>query len=606
MSDNYWTRKLARQGISRRRVLGGAAIAGVGTASMALVGCGDDDDDPTPGGPTNTLAPGQTSQPAATPTPDPNAAQPGGTYRGVSANNTWDTFDVDRSRFSPVAWLMGLTNLGVMQWASFTDGVLEGGIAESYEIVDDTTMTFKIRPNVYWHNKPPVNGRQATANDVVKFIERNVKGQTLDGVDDPNFYRKAAWATVDTVEEVDASTVRVNFKRPDPFFLTLLAGSYSKVQAPEAIQQFENDYANMRAELVIGTGAFVLNEWAAEGRSSWTRHEKSHVPINFDGIQWFPLFTDQTAQQAAFEQKQIDAFGPQQTSVLDELLRRFDGQIYERRAFSGNPQAGTYYGGAAPWSDPNLIGGIFRALDRRNLIQTILQGRGALSGNVPPSQSAFSLSEGELIQLPGYKENRDAEIAEAKQMWAAGGGAALGEVVVDIPDIWEGLYSGVSSLITTNLSSILGNTFTAKIEPYSTITGKISEQKYGNGTNNIWYGWITEVSDPEPTVLNYLSYNSNQPQWQQFGIKVDKVDTLTEQAMTEFDIAKRQEISKEVMREAILNNGMGIPYNMVGVGSTLRWNYLKIRESTSFVTLHHWGPYWWFDQKDPTWTGRPA
>ena len=604
MSDNYWTRKLARQGVSRRRVLGGAALAGVGSASLALVGCGDDDDDKPSA--TNTTAPGQTAQPGATPTPDPNAMQIGGTFRGVSANNTWDTFDVDRSRFSPVAWLFGYTNLGVMQWKSFTDGELEGGIAESHELVDDTTMVFKIRPDVYWHNKPPVSGRQATANDVVKYIERNVKGQTLDGVEDPNFYRKAAWQTVDKVEEVDSSTVRVSFKRPDPFFLTLLAGSYSKVQAPEAVEAFESQYANMRAELIIGTGAFVLNEWAAEGRSSWTRHEKFHTQVNFDGIQWFPLFTDQSAQQAAFEQKQIDGFGPSQTAVLEELLRRFDGQIYERRAFGGNPMAGTYYGGAAPLGNPNLIGALFPANDRPKLIQTSLQGRGALAGNVPPSQSAFALPEGELIQLPGYKENRDAEIAEAKQMWEAGGGPALGEVIIDIADIWEGAYSGISSLITTNLRNILGNTFTAKTEPYSTITTKITQQQYGNGTNNFWYGWITEVSDPEPTVLNYLQYNSAQPQWQQYGVKMDKVDTLTDQAMTEFDIAKRQEISKEVMRECILHNGAGVHYNMVTVGSTLRWNYLHVKETTSFVTNHQYGQYCWFDQKDPTWQGRPA
>ena len=169
MSDNYWTRKLARQGISRRRVLGGAAMAGIGTASLALVGCGDDDDDDDDNGgdPTNTPAPGETPQPGASPTTDASAPQQGGTAHFVSANNTWDTFDVDRSRFSPVAWLMGMTNLGVMQWKSFTNGELEGGIAESHEQVDDTTINFTIRPNVFWHDKaarqPPKTSRSSSS-----------------------------------------------------------------------------------------------------------------------------------------------------------------------------------------------------------------------------------------------------------------------------------------------------------------------------------------------------------------------------------------------------------------------------------------------------------
>ena len=46
-ASNYWTR-LRRQKISRRTMLGASAKAGVGAAGLALVGCGDDDDDAAP------------------------------------------------------------------------------------------------------------------------------------------------------------------------------------------------------------------------------------------------------------------------------------------------------------------------------------------------------------------------------------------------------------------------------------------------------------------------------------------------------------------------------------------------------------------------------
>ena len=603
--DNYW---LTRSRLSRRRMIGGTAAAGLGAASFALVGCGDDDDDD--GGTTPAATSGSSSSPtaAASAAASPSAAakQKGGTAHLVSANNTWDTFDVDRSRFSPVAWLMGMTNLGVTQWKSFTDSKIEGGMAESWETPDKSTYVFKVRQNVFWHNKPPVNGRQAVADDIVQFIMRNKAGKTLDGTDDPNFYRKSAFQNVDKAEAVDKFTVKVTFTKPDPFFLTTLAGSYAKVQAPEAIKQFEKDYSNMKADQVIGTGAFVLKEWSAEGKSSWVRHDKFHDQVNWDGVNWVPLFTDQAAQQAAFEQKQIDVFTPTQNSVIADLLKRFDGKIYESKVFSGNPQAGTYYGGAKPWNDPNLIGAIFRAFDRRALINSLLQGKAALSGNVPPTQSAFGITEKELITFPGYMEDRAKEEAEAKKMWDAAGGAALGEIIVDIPDIWEGLYSGGSALITNQLKKVLGNTFTAKIEPYSTITGKIVKQQYGNGSNNLWWGWITELSDPEPTLLNYLQYNSSQPQWKQFGVKIDKVDTLTANAVAEFDIPKRQEAAKEVERELLKAYGAGVHYTLVGVNSVLSWNYYKRPEAVPFVQQHQYGQQFWFDQKDPTWAGRQA
>ena len=605
--ENYWNRRLRQGRLSRRRFVGGAAVAGVGAATIGLVGCGGDDSGgtSTPAA-SGTAATGTASASATGSATNVAAPKKGGTARLVSANNTWDTFDVDRSRFSPVAWLMGYTNLGVIQYQSFTQGKLEGAMAQSWEQPDQTTLNLKVRPNVFWHNKPPVNGRQATAADIVAFIERNKAGKLQDGTDDPNFYRKALYGKVASVTATDTSTVQVKFSAPDPFFLETLAGSYAKVQAPEAIKQFEKEYNNLRPELVIGTGGFVLKEFAAEGRSSWTRHEKFHAQVNLDGIEWQPLFTDQAAQQAAFEQKRIDAFGATQNAVIDDLNNRFKGKITETRYFSANPQAGTYYGGAAPWSNKNLIGAIFKAFDRRGLISSMLQGKGALSGNVPPAQAPFTLTERELTQLEGYREDRAKEESEAKAMWDAGGGPALGEVIVDIPDIWEGLYSGVSALVTNQLKKVIGNTFTAKIEPYSTITGKLIKQQYGNGANNIWYGWISDLQGLDPSQLNYLSYNSASPQFFQFGVKVDQVDTLTAQGFQEFDQEKRKTISKDFVKLAAQNWGLGIPYNTNGITVALSWNYYKFRELAAFVTQQMAAEGTWLDSADPTFQGRPA
>jgi len=605
--DNYWKRRAFGTGLSRRRLLGGAAITGVGAASLALVGCGDDDDDTTSsGGNTPAATSGASSSPTAAASPSAAAKQKGGTARFISGNNTYDTFDIDRSRFSPVAVLFGYTNLGVMQWQSYKDGKIAGALAEKVEQPDKQTFVFSVRPNVFWHNKPPVNGRAATADDIAQSILRNKGGKLLDGTDDPNFYRKSSFASVDKVEVVDPKTVKVTTSRPDPFLLNVLAGAYAKVQAPEAIKQFEKDYATVTADKIIGTGAFVLTEFAAEGKATLTRNEKFYTQVNPDAVKYLPLFTDQSAQQAAFEQKQVDAFTPIQNAVLEDLKKRLDGKIQEIKSFSANPQAGTYYGGAKPWNDPNLIGAIFRALDRRAMINSLLQGKAALSGNIPPTQAAFGITEKELITFPGYLEDRAKEEAEAKKMWEAGGGPALGEIIVDIPDIWEGLYSGGSALITNQLKKVLGNTFTAKVQPYATITTKIVKQQYGNGSNNIWYGWITDITDPEPTQLNYLQYNSTQPQFAQFGVKIDKVDQLTASLVAEFDLSKRQEGNKEVNRELLKAYGAGIPYSLMGVNSTLVWNYYHTAEAAPFVTSHLVGTDSWFDQKDPTWAGRQA
>ncbi len=77
---------------------------------------------------------------------------------------------------------------------------LEGDLAESWTQPNDTTYVFKLRRGVRWHNKPPVNGRELTADDVKYSLERflTVKGNS-------NAYMLKS---VDKVEAVDKYTVQ--------------------------------------------------------------------------------------------------------------------------------------------------------------------------------------------------------------------------------------------------------------------------------------------------------------------------------------------------------------------------------------------------------------
>src|SRR5256886_2178288 len=49
---------------------------------------------------------------------------------------------------------------------------IEPDLAESWNQPDDTTYIFKLRKGVRWHPKPPVNGRELTADDVKYTYER--------------------------------------------------------------------------------------------------------------------------------------------------------------------------------------------------------------------------------------------------------------------------------------------------------------------------------------------------------------------------------------------------------------------------------------------------
>src|SRR5919108_1926410 len=49
---------------------------------------------------------------------------------------------------------------------------VEPDLAERWEEPDDTTVIFYLRRGVRWHNKPPVNGREFTADDVKFTYDR--------------------------------------------------------------------------------------------------------------------------------------------------------------------------------------------------------------------------------------------------------------------------------------------------------------------------------------------------------------------------------------------------------------------------------------------------
>jgi peptide/nickel transport system substrate-binding protein len=613
--DNYWLRRARSRHLTRRTFVGGAAVTGVGAAALGLVGCGDDDDEDTPAPATtaagSTTAASGTTAPAATTAPAQTAVK-GGVLRATSANNTWDVFDIDRSIFSTTtAFIHDITNEGVVHYSSFKDAKLEGAFAEKWEQPSPTEIRFTVRTGLKWHNKPPVNGRAAKADDIKQFILRNRDAKLRDGtVDKSTFYRSAQYQLVDTVDTPDDKTVVVKFKAPNIFFLDTLAASYAKVQAPEAIDKFEKEYNKLQAEQIMGTGPYEITEFKAEGtikHKKFEGHPRASETL-LDRIEFLPLF-DQAAGQAAFEQKQMDAFTPAKKAVLDDLEARFKGQLYKLISFTANPGIFYYQAQGKPWNDPRLVKALYLVIDRRKFVQQLYQGLGGIWGGVSPSQTAFQLKESELIQLPGFLEDRAKDIAEAKKLWEAAQGNSIGEIVLDIPDVLELALPGFGALWKQQVEQLGGQVKLNQV-PFSTVISKINTFKYGNsdkdGSANLYIGVTSDTPGPDPTLEAYQFFNSTQPRWIQQGVKVPEVDALTEKAFNEPDIEKRKVLMRDFSKLRIANAGMGIAETYASLTNTLRWNYLKTPEQPTFVASHNIARRVWIDPKDPSFAGRPA
>jgi len=128
---------------------------------------------------------------------------------------------------------------------------IEGDLAESWSQPDETTYVFKLRRGVRWQPKPPVNGRELTAEDVVYSVERfrTIKGNANASMLKP----------LDRVEAVDRYTVRFTLKEPYAWFLDMLANPMAVcIVARECVEKF----GDLKSpEATVGTGPWMLDSY---------------------------------------------------------------------------------------------------------------------------------------------------------------------------------------------------------------------------------------------------------------------------------------------------------------------------------------------------------
>jgi len=127
---------------------------------------------------------------------------------------------------------------------------LQAGLATSWKVVNDTAWEFTLRPGVKFHD-----GSLLTADDVRATLERNlVPGKTI---------VTSGFTTIEAVQVVNPTTVRVVTRKPDPLLLVRMAQMGSQI-VPARFTTDEG--ARELARRPIGTGAYRFVEWVKDER----------------------------------------------------------------------------------------------------------------------------------------------------------------------------------------------------------------------------------------------------------------------------------------------------------------------------------------------------
>ncbi|MGE3076298.1 MAG: ABC transporter substrate-binding protein [Dehalococcoidia bacterium] len=497
--------------IARRSLLagaGGATVVAVAGGTAAVVATRGKGSNPQ----TAPTTPSSSPSPSSTPTPSATPISRGGIARITSATSfNIDTFDAQLSGSTALNEVLGRTHSRLLNWDMTELLTLKGDLATGWEQPDDQTVLFHLDPAARWQNRPPLNGRALTADDVVSHFRRSL--ELAAGGKAPLAQRYDDYATIAAVDSPEAGTVRFRLNAPDPEILGTLAGEYALIQAPEAVAEFSVNWSKLDSDHVVGTGPWTF-DWSDDG-AKFTAFRDGHRQPYLDELhvtepsraaaQHFidgsldeVLVRDRRDAEAiakAFPSFEYHGPGEETSPRSIQLDRVTEMHRYEREIVMSS-----MYVGAPPWNDPRIVTLISATLNRPELARRLFGDRAVMAPPIAPalaSEPDAGISATRLKFVAGYAriEGDGTPSPELRQMWEAAGGPSLGFITIDFPSVFDPLYSA-SSIVVDMLNQALGHQFVPAVETYTTISKRVLEGYYGNGRANFWFGWGAPLASP--------------------------------------------------------------------------------------------------------------
>jgi len=409
---------------------------------------------------------------------------------------------------------------------------LEGDLAESWTQPSDTTYVFKLRRGVKWHPKPPVNGRELVADDVVYSVNRflTTKGNA----------NAFMLGSLDKVEALDKYTVKFTLKEPFAWFLDTLANPMAvAIVAKECVDKFGD---LKKWEAVVGTGPWMLDSYRPNQGMTLVRNPAYFIPglPYIDRIE-VAVDEDNASRISSFLSGKYDLGWENPgtinrtdwVQIKDKVKRpvrtaEFPSNVMSHISMRTDQK---------PFSDVRVRQAMSLAIDRKGIIDAVAEGVGATNPAVPAALKEWSIPLDQLGE--GAKWFRY-DPAEAKKLLAAAGYPNGFPATICFTTYGSTVLIDSMQIVQKNLKDV-------------GIDGKIDQKEYGAYISTCFYGNFPSLTygpqTPflEPDTFLFGQYHPEQPRNQSHINDPVVSDMLVRQRRTA-DPAKRREVIYEIQR----------------------------------------------------------
>lgn len=415
-----------------------------------------------------------------------------------------------------------------------SDMNIVGDLAESWEFTSDTSVTFKLKQGIHFHN-----GEEVKASDVVFSIQRAQASAKV----------KSFTANIESVVADDDYTVTINTSIPYAPLMANLCHTANSIVSQKAVEEAGDNFS----AAPCGTGPFKFVKWDAGDKIVLERNDDYFGGEVKPSTLTFKLMSEDSARTIALETGEIDlnlsvaagdADRVQSTNGI-ELVTSMSPKI---EYVSMNQKV-------EPFNNPLVRQAINYAIDRDSLNLVATNGYGEVTDSVMNKQ------------INGYTDDvthYEYDPEKAKELLAQAG----------YPDGFSTSMVVGTSARSTEAQIIQGNLAEIGITmEITTMESSTLLEQINNGDYEMFImSYNNTTGDPDTSL--YMLFNSQVPasSGNRSFTNIPEVDQLLESARVETDNNARMKLYAQV-QSILTEQAVWVPLycvpNMVGLRSGL-------------------------------------